>query len=119
MFLPWACRIAFNEVRNFYRVCSRDRLRFTDELLQSIAEERLSDLDISQERLGALASCIAELQDADRELIQAAYHDERLVAEIAASIGKALQTVYNRLSVLRRRLLDCVEHKVVAGGGQA
>ena len=32
-FLPWACGVAFYEVRNFLRVAARDRLQFNDTLI--------------------------------------------------------------------------------------
>src|SRR5690349_3308762 len=39
-FFPWACGVAFFTVKNFLRVASRSRLRFNDELLQVMADER-------------------------------------------------------------------------------
>jgi RNA polymerase sigma factor (sigma-70 family) len=37
-FFPWACGVAFYEVRNFLRVSNRERLRFNSELLGKLAE---------------------------------------------------------------------------------
>src|SRR5947208_2883214 len=41
-FGAWACQIAKLEVRNFLRVGKRDRLRFSDDLLMSLADMRLA-----------------------------------------------------------------------------
>ena len=39
LLLPWACRIAFNEVRNFRRVAGRDKLQFADDVIDQLAEQ--------------------------------------------------------------------------------
>ncbi len=116
-FLPWACRIAFNEVRNFMRVSARDRLRFDDELLDQLAHRREADLQTRDSRLDALQSCIGGLDSADRELVRIAYDDQSTVAEFAKSSGKSTQTVYNRLCSVRQRLMECIQRKLAADEG--
>lgn len=114
LFLPWACQIAFNEVRNFRRVAGRDRLQFTDELIEQLAARRQESLADCSKRSSALRSCLAGLKASDRELIQAVYEHAKPIEEIATSTGKAMQTLYNRLSILRRALLACIEKKLAA-----
>lgn len=116
-FFPWACGVAFYEVRNFLRVAARDRLQFDDELLGQLAEQRLASLQHADRRLEALRDCLAGLESADRELIRAAYDDSQPLSALAEASGRALQTLYNRLSTLRRRLLECVERRLAADGG--
>jgi RNA polymerase sigma-70 factor (ECF subfamily) len=111
-FLPWACRIAFNEVRNFMRVSARDRLLFDDELLGQISDRRLADFHRRDERLDALQQCIGSLTKPDRELVCVAYDDAATVVEFAKSTGRTLQSLYNRLTVLRRNLQECVERRM-------
>ncbi len=112
LFLPWACRIAFNEVRNFRRVSSRDRLQFADDLIEQLAEQRLVRLVDRDRRLTALRECTEKLNSSDRSLIQAVYEELRTVSEVAISTGKAAQSIYNRLSTLRRNLLQCIERRL-------
>ena len=115
-FLPWACGVAFYEVRNFIRVAARDRLQFEDGLIQQLADRRLETLRESDRRLDHLRGCLNELKPADHDLIRAVYVQDRPLPEVAESTGRALQTLYNRLSLLRRGLLECVQRKLAAEG---
>src|SRR6185503_1291609 len=57
-FLSWACSVAFYEARNFIRVASRDRLRFGEALLESLAQERAASLRRRDDRVAALQECL-------------------------------------------------------------
>jgi RNA polymerase sigma-70 factor (ECF subfamily) len=115
-FLTWACRVAYLEVCNFRRTQARDRLRFSDELLEYLAEDRLGDLDEMNQRLDALRECVKQLRPPQRELIQHAYSSEDSMRQLAERLGKAVQTIYNRLFRIRKMLFDCVERRLSAEG---
>jgi RNA polymerase sigma-70 factor, ECF subfamily len=108
-FLAWACRVALFEVRNFQRVASRNRLRFGDALLEQLAEERVAHAEMASRKREFLIDCIAKLSDDQRALLLRTYEDERTVRELADELHRAPQTLYNRLSSIRRALLECVE----------
>src|SRR4051812_48894621 len=42
-FLAWASTVAFYEAKNFQRAAARSRLWFSDELMQTLADERVAD----------------------------------------------------------------------------
>jgi RNA polymerase sigma-70 factor (ECF subfamily) len=111
-FLPWACRVAHLEVCNFRRTAARDRLRFSDALLEYLAEDRVADLPETNRRLAALRECVKQLGPPQQELLEKAYADEHSVRQLAERLGLAVQTIYNRLFRLRRLLLDCVERRL-------
>ena len=115
-FLSWACGVAFYEVRNFLRVSSRQHLHFNDELLARIAEERPQVLAQHDERLAALTHCLRKLGAEDRKLVDGAYGGQRTIKELASDMGRASQTLYNRLAAIRRRLLECIERSVEGEG---
>lgn len=115
-FLSWACGVAFYEVKNFVRTAARDRLQFDAELMEQIADRRLTSLHQLDARLDALRGCLARLKVADQELLRQAYDDGQSLRAFAASTGQALQTLYNRVSQLRRKLVDCVDRKLAAEG---
>lgn len=115
-FLPWACGVAFYEVRNFLRVAARDRLQFEEGLIEQLADRRLETLREADRRLEHLRGCLKELKPVDHDLIQTFYAQDRPLPEFAESTGRALQTLYNRLSLLRRSLLECVQRKLAAEG---
>lgn len=108
-FLAWACRVAFFEVRNFQRVASRDRLRFSDALLEQLAKERVISSEIASRRQEFLLDCIAKLSDDQRSLLVRTYEDETSIRQLADELNRAPQTLYNRLNLIRRALFECVE----------
>jgi RNA polymerase sigma-70 factor (ECF subfamily) len=118
-FLAWACGVAFYEVRNYIRVASRDRLRFGEALLETLSKERTAALKQRDERVAALQECLKKLDQGERELLQRAYIDDESIRELAARDGRAARTLYNRLNLLRKRLLECTDLRVGLQGGKA
>ncbi len=115
-FLAWACTVTFYEARNFQRVASRERARFSDTLVETLAAERVADLAHTDERQTALESCLQKLDAAGRALVEAAYSDQGTLADLAARLGRAPQTLYNRLNLIRRSLAACVTTRLLAEG---
>ena len=116
-FLAWATTICFYEAKNFQRLAARSPLVFDDRLLAMLATERLDDLALQDERFAALDTCLAALPNKDRMLLQAAYLTQSSIARLAEQLGRAPQTLYNRLNTLRRALAACVERRMAAGRG--
>lgn len=111
-FSAWAATIAFYEARNFQRLHSRSRLVFSDDLLETLAEERLQGIANVDSRQSALNECLQELDAPSRALLEAAYLEEGSVVQLAEQLGRAPQTLYNKLNSLRRRLFHCVEQRL-------
>lgn len=107
-FLPWACGISFNIARNFLRSVGRDRLVFSDALLATIAAERSQPSGPDEEQVNLLESCLSKLTSKERSLIDQAYRGDRTVKELAVHLNRATQTIYNRLNLIRRKLVVCV-----------
>jgi RNA polymerase sigma-70 factor, ECF subfamily len=114
-FLAWASTVAFYEAKNFLRVAGRSRMQFSDELLQTLATERLSDIATTPTRLASLHECLQKLEEPQRQLVQSVYFDDADIATLAASLGRAPQTIYNKLNLIRRRLADCVTQRMLEG----
>ena len=106
-FLKWACGIAFYEVRNYIRTKGRDRLCFSDELIRSLADQRFAQPK-QNERTIALKHCLGKLGDDERQLVMQAYAGQGNIRDLAKRLGRPTQTIYNRLCLLRRRLLECI-----------
>ncbi len=115
-FFSWACGVAFYEVKNFLRVASRKRLQFRQDLMQQIADERIESLEQNDQRLPALQSCLQKLQQKDRQLLNQAYQSTESIQEIANHSGKAVQSLYNRLNILRRQLAECIQRQMTLSG---
>ena len=111
-FSAWASTIAFYEARNFQRLSARSRLVFSDDLLQTLAEERLKDIENVDSRYSALDACLKELDEPARALLEAAYLEDGSVVQLAEKLNRAPQTLYNKLNLLRRSLFNCVEQRL-------
>jgi len=113
-FFAWACKVAYYEVRNFRRTHARDRLLFSDDVVAALAEERTLSAESISRRTEALQQCMQGLSPSHRELVYEAYAGHRSVGQLAEELGRAVQTVYNRLYRIRRILFDCVQQKLTS-----
>jgi RNA polymerase sigma-70 factor, ECF subfamily len=112
-FFAWASTICFYEARNFQRLACNTRLRFDDDLIALIADERaLAEPTKDEPRQEALSVCMQALSESNRALLGAVYLDNADIREIARQAGRAPQTFYNRLNTLRRQLARCVDEKL-------
>ena len=66
-------------------------------------------------RRDALEACLEKLDGDSRRLVDAIYVQDQGAAAVAAEQGLALQTIYNKLGVLRRALARCVERRLAEG----
>ena len=113
-FLAWASTVAFYEARNFQRASARSKLVFSNELLEILEQERLPDLAATDARHEALGHCMEKLNESGRRLVEAAYLEGSDIGVIAEQLGKARQTLYNKLNLIRRALADCVTRRMAA-----
>jgi RNA polymerase sigma-70 factor (ECF subfamily) len=112
-FVAWATTIAFYEVRNFQRVTNRSRLEFSDALVQTLANERGQDIRKWDRRFEALERCVQKLDPASRTLVDALYSGEMTAGDLASKQGKSIQSIYNKISGIRRALAECVQKQLV------
>jgi RNA polymerase sigma-70 factor (ECF subfamily) len=111
-FFAWASSFAFYEAKNFQRISARSRLHFDDELMERLAEERVRDLDHREARLAAMDRCLEDLDDSGRELVREFYLHDTALSALAERLGRAPQTLYNKLNTLRRLLADCMKRRL-------
>ena len=111
-FVAWASTICFYEAKNFQRLAARSHLKFDDSLLETLASERLVDLDDQGRRIAALEMCLKEVGPNERELLRTAYVEHGGIVELAAKLQRAPRTLYNKLTALRRRLTECVQRRL-------
>jgi RNA polymerase sigma-70 factor (ECF subfamily) len=115
-FFHWACGVAYNEVRNFLTVQRRNRLYFDADLLDLIAEEAKDEHELSEARLVALRSCILNLPDRQRQILERCYAGAATITEIAESLGRDRGALYKQLARLREKLLDCIRIRLAQEG---
>ena len=113
-FVAWATTVAFYEARNFQRVTGHCRLEFDDELLETLAAERVQHVRQWSARTEALEHCLAKLDGPSRALVETLYTEGTTAVEAARREGCAPKTIYNKINIIRRALAECVQRRLAA-----
>lgn len=116
-FLPWAFRLAYFEVLRFRKKCSRDRLVFSNELIEILADE-VSDQAFGENLKQALDGCLGRLAPRQREVVNARYVSGHSIADLAKTRNESPHRLYRDLEKSRTLLALCVRGKL-AGEGRA
>lgn len=111
-FGAWACTIARYFVMTHYTKQGRDRLRFSSEAMERIAQEVDRASQGADARIEALPKCIAELSDSNRQLLAMCYSGNHQIQEVAKLLDRTVNATYLALSRLRRSLRSCVERRI-------
>lgn len=108
-FRAWAFRVAFNKVLQFRHARGKNLLHFSEEFVESIDRDTLSDQELWERRHLALADCYAKLNPQDRELIDLRYEPGATTKGIAQQVGRSPDAVYKALSRIHDQLLVCID----------
>jgi len=111
-FLAWAGAIARFEALKQLRKQSRDRLVFSDDVLELIVQEGLEESAALERERRALEECLGKLDVAQRDLLRISYEPGARLHEVAARAGKSVQAFYKTIQRLRQTLLDCIERRL-------
>ncbi len=115
-FPRWVRRVARLESLNAAR---KKKLRTLDaEVLDGLDgcwDER-PDEDDQVEALEALRRCLGKLSPKARRIVEARYGEGKGGQELAAQLGKPVNTIYVSLSRIHKTLRECVRGKLQAQG---
>jgi RNA polymerase sigma-70 factor (ECF subfamily) len=117
-FAAWGCRIAYFKVLDFFKKNQRSKVRFSQELLERLAEtavEQSATLQLD-ERREALAGCLDKLPVRDRQLLACRLADGATTQTTAAELGRSIDAVYKALAKIRQILFECVNRTLAQGG---
>jgi RNA polymerase sigma-70 factor, ECF subfamily len=117
-FYAWACSIARFKALDFFKAKGRQRLYFSDELIEEIAQRNRWDPELDQAKLRALANCRGKLSENDQQLLAACYGGGGSIRDAASQLGRPVGSVYDSLSRIRRALYGCIK-RTLASEGQA
>ncbi len=111
-FEAWLFRIAMNRLRDEMRRRKRQASAMDDETLIALAgtapEERANDPAEATE-IRALRRAMADLSDADREVIQLRHYGGLSFRQIAETLGQPLGTVLARQHRALQKLADLID----------
>lgn len=111
-FMPWACRIAWFQVKAARRDAARDKHVFDSDLVDLLAREDDSYLEETIALDRALGDCLDQLPRKKRELILHRYQPESSVNEMATTRNLSPGALSGQLHRIRLILETCVEGKL-------
>ena len=106
--------IARYEVLKYRRRRATDRLRFSEDVFELLANTAESVTATQDQRLRTLRECVANLEPAQLELVKAVYEDGVAIKGVAEQIGRSPTGLYKALARIRNRLANCVQAKLGA-----
>lgn len=113
-FLAWVSQIATFEIMKYRSRRRRERLQFSEEFLEAVAQESIAQEDTLEARRAALVHCIQKLRERDRQLIQQRYSPGESGKGLAETVGRPANSVYQSLGRIRRTLLECINRRMAA-----
>jgi RNA polymerase sigma-70 factor, ECF subfamily len=114
-FGAWAARVAHLTARHFIRTKRRNRVYFSDGMLELLADSYAAPRPgASERRMDALARCLEKLPRRERRLVDSCYSEECDIASLAESSNRSVAAVYQALYRIRKALLTCVERTLAA-----
>jgi RNA polymerase sigma-70 factor (ECF subfamily) len=114
-FSAWVLKVAHFCVLTWRERRSRDRLTFDDSLLEQLATSAQTAINRSDRRRDALEACLDKIPPQDRSLVMQLYNDPEMTPQgLAAMVGRSTKGIYESLTRIRLRLLDCVRRTLAA-----
>lgn len=109
--MNWARLAGKNRAIDILRARDGRYVGLSDEILALLADEwpEQSRVDVMQETLG---QCIEQITPNNRELLRLRYFEHRNCAEVAAILGRKIETVYQALARLHKALGDCIRARL-------
>lgn len=108
-FQAWAIWLAKSRVIDHYRVHGREKLVFSEQLLDRLAESLVTRQSELSARAVALERCIEKLPAKSRKLLEARYEDDHSMDTIAGNLNSTAASVRVMLHRIRNLLAECIE----------
>jgi RNA polymerase sigma-70 factor (ECF subfamily) len=115
-FLPWALRVALNQVRAARTRLGRDRLVFHEQkTLEALTSEWLGDAagdaagDAPSDLEIAMDGCLKRLPTRHRDVIERYYKHGESLRSIAETLSRTANAVGVMLHRIRRALAECIQ----------
>jgi RNA polymerase sigma-70 factor, ECF subfamily len=114
-FFAWACEVARLEVKSFRKRQARERLLFSDDLIEAVARETTGMQSELLGRLRALQRCVEKLAPKYRDILRTRYEEGGSVERVAKVFNRSMDSAYKALSRIRQALHECIDRTFAAG----
>jgi len=111
-FAPWAIRFAYLEVLKWRQRQAREKLVFSDALLEQMHHRYDEEAPLMEARRNALATCLEKLSAQQRKWVDLRYGRHGAIMEESKKTGTSMHKIYYALEKIRAQLLGCVEETI-------
>lgn len=109
-FGAWAIAISNYMIRTHRKNCQRQRVCFSDDLLDKISQYVPAvSSSLQDDRASALVECVRMLNDASRKLLRRFCTGQQTIKDIAGELGQKPSATRMTLLRIRRSLFECVQ----------
>lgn len=108
-FLRWACGIARNEIRNYFRKQQGRPEHLSEAALDQLAAVIVESQDWLAARRKALDECVKKLPPRQHDLVRKCYGADQSIKEVAHQLHWTANALYKTLRRIRRALHECVD----------
>ena len=115
-FTSWVLGIARFEILRFRRSQGRNRIVFSDSLLQNLIEDFQDQSEQSEDRRRALRDCLDGISGRRRIVLEMRYQRDLRPPDIAERLGITPNAVLLLLHRTRRILADCISRRLLREG---
>jgi RNA polymerase sigma-70 factor, ECF subfamily len=111
----WARTIARFEVLSYQKRIRRERMRFSQRFVDTVAARWEAMRPELVGQLDALMDCMSELTDEQYKLVRLSYRGDRTIKQVAEDLGRPYTATYKALERTRKMLHDCILRKTRHG----
>jgi RNA polymerase sigma-70 factor (ECF subfamily) len=117
-FLPWARRVAYHKVLDFYKKSNRANARLSQLFVERLAEAAAARADALQldARREALAGCMEKLPPNARNLLKWRFAEGATTQSTSEQLGLSVDAVYKALAKVRGVLMQCIQKSLTQEG---
>ena len=115
-FVPWAIRFAYLEVLKWRQKQAREKLVFSDALVEQLNTRFDDHCPLTEARTKALETCLTKLGDQERKWISQRYGRHGAIKEESRKTGISMHKLYYALEKIRDNLLTCVNESMQREG---
>lgn len=109
--LNWARLVGKNRAIDILRARDGRYVGLSDAMLDVLAAEWPEESQATDMQ-DALSHCITRITPNNRELLRLRYFEQRNCTDVAAIMGRKLETVYQALARLHKSLGDCIRARL-------
>ena len=111
-FIAWALWLSKSRIADHYRKQGRERLVFSEALMDQLAEALVVQQPERTARHEALEHCLDKLPEKSRQLLALRYEDDAPMERVAEAIESSAGAVRVMLFRIRNLVADCVNNEL-------